>query len=123
MAPLFDQYLRGSSRFEESYSPKEGDTLYVFSLSESEVEGVVKPFMKGEYSKIDRDYVTKHFPNDPGHRLYGNRLVLDKSGVLRKLIEEELDVRLPKGAEVWAKPKLEQEVYAYEFSDGVIPQV
>lgn len=78
--------------------------------------------MDGKYSKIDRDYVAKHFPNDPGHRLYGNRLVLDKSGVLRKLIEEELDVKLPKGAEVWARPKLEQEVYAYEFSDGVIPQ-
>lgn len=78
--------------------------------------------MAGKYSKIDRDYVVKHFPNDPGHRYYGNRLVLDRSPILRKLIEKELDVTLPKGAEVWSKPSLTSEVYAYETSIGSIPE-
>lgn len=122
VAKMFDQYLRASSRFVEAYSPKDGDTLYVFTVSETELEKVVKPFMAGKYSKIDRDYVVRHFPNDPGHRYYGNRLVLDKSPVLRKLIERELDATLPKGAEVWSKPDLKKEVYAYEMTAGVIPE-
>jgi hypothetical protein len=105
--------LRGHHRFVESYSPVDGDTLYAFKLSEDEQQKLVKPFVEGRYSKIDRDYVEKFFPNVPHHRLYGNRLVLDKSPRLKEAIEDELGVTLPDNAEVWSKPKLEYELYGY----------
>jgi hypothetical protein len=108
---MYDNYLRNSERFEKAYSPIEGDTLYVFTLSEQEIEKIVKPFTEGRYSDIDRDYVVKHFPNIPGHRLYGNRLVLDKSPILKRLIEDELGTKLPKNAEVWSKPNIKDELY------------
>lgn len=125
VAPLFDQYMRRSPRFVNAYSPQEGDTLYVFELSEDEVAKIVKPFTEGKYSEVDRDYVSKHFPNNPSHRLYGNRLVFDRSEIMRKAIENELGVTLAKGAEVWSKPKLENELYGFKKLDeesAPIPQ-
>lgn len=113
MPSLLDKELREHPKFVEVRTPKEGDTLYVFSITEEEREGVVEPFKRGEYSKMDRKYVERFFPNQAGHRLYPNRLVCDKSDLMREAIETELGVHLPDNAEVWSKPKMEEEVYGY----------
>lgn len=87
--------------------------MYVFSIPEKYKATVVRPFLKGQYSRIDRAYVEQHFPNDPYHRLYFNRRVLDRDPSLKEYWEEKIGVTLSEDAEVWSKPKLEDEVYGH----------
>jgi len=88
-----------------------GDQVYVFTISEEDREKVVKPFMEGKYSQIDRAYVDKYFPAIPSHKLYGNRLVLDRSKVFKQMWEEKIGVELPEDAEVWSRPTPQNETY------------
>lgn len=56
--------------------------MFVFRLDAESKSKVVEPFLEGKYSKVDRAYVEKFFPNDPRHSNYGSRLVFDKSSLL-----------------------------------------
>lgn len=106
-------YLEGQPSFVERYSPLRGYTTFVFKMSDEDVKGVLNPFLEGKYSEIDRNYVNKFFPNIASHRLYGNRLVLTKSPAKRMYWENRIGVTLPEEAEVWPRPKKENEVYGY----------
>lgn len=106
-------YLSSHPLFVEKYYPRKDHTTFVFKLSEEDRSGVVEPFLKGEYSKVDRDYVKKYFPDDPGHRLYGNALVLRKHPAKKAYWESKIGSTLPLDAEVWPKPQKKKEVYGY----------
>lgn len=57
--------------------------------------------MKGQYSKFEKSYVDKYFPNDEKHRLIGNRMIIDKSPYWYKYWKER-GVDIPAGSEVWS---------------------
>ena len=119
-----DGELRSLPSFETSYVTSTGDVMYVFALSEEVQKSVVQPFLEGKYSTVDKTYVDAHFPNLPAHRLYGNRLVFDKSERLRKMWEEKIGVTLADDAEVWPAPRKKDEVYGYLNESGTeLPQL
>lgn len=95
------------------YSPEEGVVMYKFKVPEEYKETVMKPFLRGKYSEVDRDYVESNFSKSPASPHYWNRLILDKADDVRNWQEERIGVELPPDAEVWDKPKLENEVYRY----------
>lgn len=97
----------------EEYEPQSGLRMFVFRLNAEDKFKVVEPFLEGKYSKVDRTYVDKFFPNDPNHSNYGSRLVFDKSSLLRDQWEDKLGTALPLDAEVWSKPTKQKEIYGY----------
>lgn len=111
-------YLSSHPLFVEKYHPRKEHTTFVFKMSNEDKTKVLEPFLKGEYSKVDKGYVDKHFPNNPSHRLYGNRLVFDKHPAKRSFWENSLGLTLPRDAEVWPKPSQKTEVYGYIDSNA-----
>lgn len=106
--------LQSLPKYEQTLTnPKEGDTVFVFRLEDSDYEKVVKPFVDGKYSAIDRGYVNKFFPRDPLGPLWWNRLILDKDPKVVAYWKRR-GVELPDGAEVWSKAKKEDETYDYK---------
>ena len=82
--------------------------VYVFKTTLLQREKILDKFFRGEYSKIDREYVLENFqPSETST----NYLVLTKSDKLRAHWEARIGQPLPEEAEVWSKPNLEQEVF------------
>jgi hypothetical protein len=107
--------------FSGFYNPTEDVFVYVFNITDAQHESVVKPFLEGKYSEVDRTYVEKYFPSVPSHHLYTNRLIFDKDDKVKRMWEKKLDVELPKGAEVWSKPQPKNEIYGFlELREGSI---
>ena len=119
MSPALDEAFRNNPLFVDTYSPKDDYITYVFKIKEEDQQKVVKPFLEGKYSEVDREYVEKNFPLDRTHRLYANRLVFDKSIVMKNLTEKKIGMELPKEAEVWSRPLEKNEIYGeyYELND------
>lgn len=90
----------------------DGDLLFVFKVEDKDYEGVVKPFVDGKYSAVDRGYVDKFFPRNPNSATWWNRLILDKDSRVVSYWQSR-GVNLPKGAEVWNKVKKDDETYGY----------
>lgn len=53
--------LRTHKLYKAEYDPTDETIMFVFNLGEQFKRTVVAPFLKGEYSKIDRAYVNAHF--------------------------------------------------------------
>lgn len=92
-------------------------------MAKEAVDKIVKPFLDGKYSKVDREYVDKHFPDNPNHRLYGNGLVLRKHPAKKSYWESRIGVTLPTDAEVWPKPQEKNEIYGYVEDSNANPEV
>lgn len=118
VSDTLDSSLKSVTSFKETYKPSEGEKMYVFELNEWQQEKVIAPFLEGKYSQIDREYVTKNFPRNPGSKTYRNRLVLDKDPAMKLHWEKSLGVKLPEGAELYDKPLKENEVYVTK-SDAI----
>jgi len=103
-------YLVDHPAFKTMYCPKDGLMVFAFSHGDY-VEGVVRPFLRGAYSQIDRVYVEKYFPNVSTHVRYDTRRVLDKAESVRKWQEGRIGISLPPDAEVWSKPNLSNETF------------
>ena len=105
---------------------EEDCVLYVFRFSDEEKEKVVQPFLKGAYSKIDREYAKTYFPkiSPESHRISTNWRILIKDNweipknikPLRKYWEERIGIPIPKNEEVWPKPRQKDEIYG-QYSD------
>lgn len=89
--------------------------LVVFNYTTEEKLNIVRPFINGKYSEIDRDYVSQSFPvyTSTGV-LSGNYAILTKSPTLKKYWEDRIGVTLDDDAEVWSKIKEQEETYYYE---------
>ncbi|MBP7007067.1 MAG: hypothetical protein KBB16_03340 [Candidatus Pacebacteria bacterium] len=116
----------------ESYKVDSNTTGYILELSDNDRENIVKPFIEGKYSQIDREYVKTNFPEKEfiGFDVFGkaqykkliNYKILTKSKELHNWWEERLGCPLPPDAEVWSIPDLKQEVYLYEENSGTRPE-
>lgn len=100
--------LEKASNFERSYDHN-GSIVFVYTIPEDKLVSVVGPFLVGKYSQMSTTYVDKHFPDDPTHKLYGNRMVIDKSPRWVTYWSEK-GVELPENAEVWSRPDLSKEI-------------
>lgn len=122
----FDKDLLPYSRLNELETHKDvvervivGDTIiFIFNLNEDFKTKVIKPFIEGKYSNIDRKFVEATHPVyiSEDTLSYGKnkvRLVLDKSDELKQEWEELLDAKLPENAEVWSIPSKETEILDY----------
>lgn len=81
----------------------------------------IQYFIRGEYSKIDREYVRANFPivikDANGEEIMNpNRGILDKAGFIRDAWEFEHNVKIPEGAEVWSKPDKSRELLTKKTS-------
>lgn len=112
--PRLTTHFEKHPLFRDKLRPLEGEQLFVFNVPEESYNKVVRPFIEGKYSAIDREYVNKKFPKDPYGKLRLNRRILDKDPALRDEWSRRLGVTLPPDAEVWSKAKEEDEVYGYE---------
>lgn len=96
------------------YSLEDGK-IGVYSITDEEQETIVKPFIDGKYSLIDRDYVSKNYA--PSIIVNGREYhdycfdVLNKAETIKKYWEHRINTTLPEGAEVWSKPDLTIECY------------
>lgn len=74
----------------------------------------IQYFLRGEYSKMDRNYVEKNFPEITkyeGKEIRNpNRGVFDKADFLREAWRSEYNVEIPEDAEVWIKPDKAREL-------------
>jgi hypothetical protein len=118
--PTIDEQLQAKPQFEAKYESTTRDgkaVVYVFTIPQNLQEKVVKPFLEGAYSKVDRTYVEEHFPDTLGSRLKQNRMIFDKHPAFRKYWEDRIGTPLPDDAEVWSRPKVNEEVWkAYTTS-------
>jgi hypothetical protein len=89
---------------------------------------VVKPFLESKYSKIDKKYINQNYnewirSHSTGEvvrsKLYQ---VLTKSEILKKELEDFLDVKISDDAELASKINLTKEIYNYQ-NDTVIANV
>lgn len=92
------------------------DLVYVFKVADEDYHSVVKPFLNGKYSAVDRGYVEKNFPRNPSSTLWWNRLILDKDPRIVNYWKTR-GVVLPDEAEVWNKVKKDKETYGYKDED------
>lgn len=115
----FESKLKSHKRYVTSYNvPDENTTMFVFSFEDQFKDQVVKPFLEGKYSKIDKSYVNMFFPKEVVSGLTRkpsmNWMILHKSDLIRQQWEDILETSLPDGAEVWSRPLITEEVHKYE---------
>ena len=106
--------FQSSEQF-ESLSKHKDHTVFKFTFSPELRETVVKPFLNGKYSLINRQFVDDYHPRHIGISLARNpsNLILTRDESLRNTLETELGVRLPEDAEVYSRPEKENEIYGY----------
>ena len=114
----FLEELRKSPFYKTEYDPTKQMTHVVLQIPEGYRDTVVKPFLAGKYSKIDRDYVRRYY--EPKRRnvagIYEdsyNYKILTKHPEIRDWWEYRLGTSLPEDAEVWPKPEKEDEIFMY----------
>lgn len=108
--------LRACPYYISEYDPNDYITHIVFNIPQEYKEGVVKPFLEGKFSKIDRNYVnTFHGPTiRNGKQEIGyNYKILTKHHEPRSYWEMRLGMSLPPDAEVWPRPEPSDEIYMY----------
>tara|TARA_R110000851_G_scaffold214993_8_gene367706 strand:+ start:143 stop:439 length:297 start_codon:yes stop_codon:yes gene_type:complete len=90
--------MLGAKECETSYSRgKDGEqTIFVFRPDESTKATIVDPFILGQYSQINRHYVSDNFPkymkNTLGTRLSRNYQILNRDIKLVEMWEKRLGV-------------------------------
>ena len=107
--------IRKNKGYTHEYDPDEEHIMFVVKIPTKYKKEVVTPFLKGEYSKISKEYVNAHFKQTTTGGSYStNWLILTKDKSLRKFLEDQIGVPLPPDAEVWSRPRKEDEIYNYE---------
>ena len=104
-------------QYRAEFYVSEDEVIYVFDLTEIQKLTIVAPFLRGEYSKINSEYFFTHFRKEvsPGKKSK-NWMIYHKDEVLKRGLEEALDVQLPEGAEVCARPLKENEVHNFDIT-------
>ncbi len=87
--------------------------MFIFEPDQKTKETILQPFSKGEYSKIDRDYVEKYYNYTlPDKTRPINYLILTKDYSLKIYWEERIGLSIG-DQEVWDRPKPEDEIYSF----------
>jgi hypothetical protein len=103
------EHFEKHPRFVSKIVPKDGKILIKLKIYDDEFTKVVEPFLAGQYSQIDREYVKSHFPPVGATRL--QRMIFDKDPSLRTYWEDRIGVSLPEDAEVWDRVSFKDETY------------
>ena len=111
--------LKTDDLFVMDYMTADEHLMLVFKFPEVWSQAYDK-FCTGNYSKMDRNYVKTYFKpklfkgrdeyGSPIWELSKNWSILNADSIIKKQIEDDLDVKLPEGAEVFSKPN-ENEYY------------
>lgn len=109
--PTLEAHFESHPMFTAKLEPKEGERMFVFTVPEDKYYGVVSPFVRGEYSKIDRGYVNEKFPKDPYGKLRLNRRILDNDLGIRKEWARKIGVDVSLIKEAWSRAKEADEIY------------
>lgn len=97
------------------------NAFIVFEITNNQRK-IVDPFLQGKYSEIDRDYVNKYFTKYINENISLNWRILHKDEnwdrpanlmSLRDYWYSRIGIEIPKDAEVWSRPKQEDEIYRY----------
>jgi hypothetical protein len=95
------------------HTPNSTHMLFGFKIGDNNYETIVKPFIQGKYSQIDRSYVDTHFTKYTSKgEISVNWRILHKDVALKVYWENRIDVTLPDDAEVWSKIKEEDEIFS-----------
>lgn len=100
--------------------------LFAFRFTPQQKASIVIPFTLGKYSEIDREYVKQNFPMYNGNQVSFNWRILHKDiwqlpksiMGLREYWLRRIGQPIPEDAEVWSKPKKEEEIF--NFTNAVI---
>lgn len=110
-------YITSNPFFLTRYMTPNKTLMFRFSFSDEVKQSIVKPFLEGKYSKIDREYMRAHFNkyvSETSGQFSTNWMILNKHPQLRKYWEEQIGTTLSQDAEVWSKPEKHDEIYNYE---------
>jgi len=105
--------FRRSKRYKTEYDPKPGYTMIVLAFTKEEKESIVKPFCRGEYSKLPLWYKSKHFKkHNPSGDVSTNWRIVNRDPVLRDYWKSR-GVEVPPTAEYWSRPEKHDEIYGF----------
>lgn len=90
----------------------DNNRLLRFKIPKKYKKSVVKPFIEGSYSKIDKKFVHK-FTNKKLNDQTINSVwkIFHKAPSIKEYWEHRIGVVLPEDAEVWSKPIKSQEIF------------
>lgn len=103
------------------HSSVNNNIFFVFEITTNQRK-IVDPFLEGKYSKIDRDYVNKYFVQYNNQNISLNWRILHKdenwdrpSSImsLRDYWFSRIGIELPPNAELWSRPKMEDEIFNF----------
>ena len=98
------------------------DLVFKFSISDDFKVQVMRPFINGQYSKIDKNYVKTYFSSyvfhETGTKPSVNWQILTKDAELKKYWENKIGVTFIEDMEVWSRPEKKEEIYGYQSSDN-----
>ncbi len=96
----------------------DGNTrIFEFRVTESTQDAIVKPFLEGKYSKVDKDYVNNNFPkltfSNGSMTLNPKWKVFYKHPDWAKYWEQRIGITFNDNMEVWSKPLKQEEIYGF----------
>ncbi len=107
--------IRKNRYYVDEYSPEPNRLMFQMKIPTKYKKSVVTPFLQGRYSEMDKEYINTFFNPTSGIGGYStNYLILTKDKSLRKFWEDQIGIPLPHNAEVWSRPRKEDEVYNYD---------
>lgn len=113
-----DTHLISHKWYKEKYDSIYFDKdyiIYKFSIPELEQKTIIRHFLNGDYSLIDREYVFKNFPEKNGNSENINYAILTKSDSYRDKLEDILNCNIPKNNELLDKPDYYSEVLGFRY--------
>ena len=108
------ELLRKHKWYVGEYDPTNVSIMFIFQPSEDIRREVVKPFYEGKYSQISKSYVNKYFNTQSNLGLKPLQWkICNRNSSMKLYWEERIGVTLPEDAEVWSRPKKQDEIYGY----------
>ena len=126
-------WIMSNKYYKDNYISSSGTHHVVYEFTEDFKQKVVKPFLEGKYSQIDRDYVESKFAKNiidantgkltpaPNYRiLTKDPSILDywkydytnlQDPVDKRFWATQTTLHIPEDAEVWSRPLQENEIY------------
>lgn len=115
--------LRDHPQYVIEFNNDNGNVFFVYKITDKQHETIVKPFLEGKYSEIDRGYAKSHFKQykDNGE-VSLNWRILHKDEwkrpsnmqSIRDYWKDLIGIPLPADAEVWSRPEKRDEIYGYK---------
>lgn len=103
----FEEHVASLPIFLETYDVKPGFVMHVLAVPE-ELEKDYESFLKGEYSKFQQAYKRKFKFGTTEFK------VVHQHPELREYWERRTGKKYSESSELWAKPKLEENIYNYK---------